>query len=190
MQMNASGWDGDSSRYYLMMDRSGSGNYPLSATEFYAPNYVDTNGILYFSGIYWDSDLNGMDMFCFAYIEADSLIVNKNLVSGGNGTISSLTNQNTDEGKGALENANEQSSGNSYSLYPNPNKGTFKLTIHYVKAADVTVKILSSEGKILRVMEGKEQQDYEFEGHVSVKGHYLIELQSAVENKSFKMIVQ
>ena len=190
MQMNTTGWDGDSSRYYLMIDRSGSGNYPLSATEFYAPDYVDTNGILYFSGIHWDSDLSGTDVFCFAYIETDSLIVERNLVAGGNGTAGSLANQPGKEGKGELENATEQSSGNSYSLYPNPNKGDFTLTVHYVKAADVTVKILTSEGKILRVMEGKEQQDYEFEGHVSVKGHYLIEVQSTVETKSFKMIVQ
>ncbi len=177
MQMDASGWQGDSSRYYLMIDRSGSGNYPLSETEFYAPDYVDTNGILYYSEIYWDSDLSGTDVFCFAYIEADSLIVDRNLVSGGGGPVISLSTPTSNEGKGNLEsehvNANEQNSGNSYSLYPNPNQGTFKLTIHYVKVADVTVKILTSEGKTVRVMKGKEQQDYEFEGHLSVKGHYL-----------------
>jgi hypothetical protein len=120
--------------------------------------------------------------------------VNRNLVAGGSNPVSSLTNQASNEGKENLEsvdvNANEQNSGNSYSLYPNPNQGTFKLTIHYINVADVTVKLLTSDGKTLRVMKGKDQQNYEFEGHVSVKGHYLIEVQSALENKSFKMIVQ
>jgi len=194
IQMDATDWQGDSSKYYLMIDRSGSGNYSLSETEFYAPDYVDTNGILYYSEIYWDSDLNGTDIFCFAYIESDSLIVNRNLVAGGSNPVSSLTNQASNEGKGNLEsedvNANEQNTGNSYSLYPNPNQGTFKLTIHYIKVADVTVKLLTSDGKTLRVMKGKDQQNYEFEGHISVKGHYLIEVQSTLENKSFKMIVQ
>jgi len=83
MQVDASQWANrgeDVSKYYLLIDRSGRGDFLSTDIEFYTPDFVDSTNRLYFSNIYWDTDNNGKDRFCFAKISFDSLFASKNFV--------------------------------------------------------------------------------------------------------------
>jgi len=73
MMVDASGWQGDLYNYFLLIDRSGTGDFNMVETDMYIPGRLDEDSILHFSNIRWDIDGNGYDRFCFAYIRTDSI---------------------------------------------------------------------------------------------------------------------
>ena len=52
--------------YYLVIDRSGSGDFDTSSTEYIAESYVDSSGNVYFEDVVWDTDSSGKDVFTFS----------------------------------------------------------------------------------------------------------------------------
>jgi len=196
MQVDASQWaDEDLQEYYLLIDRSGTGQFLPAHVEFYMPDYVDSN-TLYFSNIYWDTDNNGKDRFCFAKIPFDSLFVNKSVVvNGGNDRRGNYAETKGKTPHNQPKTSPQQSSEkpaakNSYLLFPNPNKGKFTVEIHYAEISDITIKTYSPDGKIITVWSAQNQSSYHYQGEVSVKGQYLIDIEGGGERKSLKMIVQ
>lgn len=54
------------SSYYLVIDRSGTGNFDSLHTETIPKSYQDSNGYVYFTNIKWDTDSSGKDIFTFS----------------------------------------------------------------------------------------------------------------------------
>lgn len=182
LQVDASGWEGPYENYYLLIDRSGSGNFSSGEIEYYQPLRV-AEGILYYEDIHWDTDGNGKDIFCFAYVDSENTeneirnYVQKN--GNRNGRHSDDENFPGFEG----------SETSRYVLYPNPTAGHYTLKVHYPEARPLVVKIYTADGKLMKSFTGEGQSDYEFDDYVSTKGHYLFEIESGSEKKSLKMIV-
>ena len=185
----------------LLIDRSGTGDFPSGETEQVFCAGTDTSGHYIYNGIHWDTDLNGRDFFCFAVTVPDTTGTPKALAvndGGGNGTTQDNVNAmgvgaNNHSPLQATDNETDMKSASSkspeYRLMPNPNRGRFVVEAEYPEAQDVTVTVYDSEGRLLLTMEGKGQRSYRFEGTVQAAGHYLVEIVSDNDRKTLKMVV-
>lgn len=54
------------SSYYLVIDRSGTGDFDSLHTVYICQSYQDSNGYVYFENIVWDTDNSGKDIFTFS----------------------------------------------------------------------------------------------------------------------------
>ena len=191
----------DSIAPVLLIDRSGTGEFPAGETEQMQSTGLDSLGHYIYSNVHWDTDQSGRDFFCFAVTMPDTMGTPKALAVNGGGN-SSVTQDDmannghrdathcisTDPDNGtALKNATTSSP--QYRLLPNPNHGNFTVEIAYPEAQDVTVTVYDSDGRLLLTMNGKGQRAYHFENSVPTAGHYLIDIISTSEHKTLKMIV-
>ena len=204
MQVDGSQWaeQGDVNDYYLLIDRSGTGNFLSTQVEFYMPDFVDTNNIMYFSDIYWDTDNNGKDRFCFAKIPFDSLFESRSMTVNnsnagnqtgktGNKTQNKQANQSDAKQKQIVEQKQAQAMAkNNYNLYPNPNTGKFTIEVHYKEVSDIMIRVYTPDGKLMNAWSAQNQNSYRYEGETSVRGQYMIDIEGGGERKSLKMIVQ
>ena len=196
MQVDGSQWAkrGDIDEYYLLIDRSGTGNFLQSDVEFYMPDFVDSANVLHFSNIYWDTDNNGKDRFCFAKIPFDSLFVERSIIVNNSRNNIDKKNQNKAHKKMSDKNqrqmAEKSATKNSYRLYSNPNRGKFTVEVRYAKISDITIRIYTPDGKVVKVWSGQDQSSYRYEGEVFVKGQYMVDIEGGGERKSLKMVVQ
>ena len=192
----------------LLIDRSGTGEFPAGETEQVQAIGTDTLGHHVYNNVHWDTDQSGRDFFCFAVTMPDSMGTPKALAvnngGGNNGTA-----QDSGDAMGAGTNdysplqttyndaTSQESSadGNSllqiphYKLLPNPNHGNFTVEIAYPEAQDVSVSVYDADGRLLLTMNGKGQYAYRFKNSVPTAGHYLIDIASDLEHKILKMIV-
>ncbi|MBO7576942.1 MAG: T9SS type A sorting domain-containing protein [Bacteroidales bacterium] len=190
----------DSIEPVLLIDRSGTGEFPAAETEQMHSTGLDSLGHYIYHNIHWDTDQSGRDFFCFAVASPDTMGTPKALAVDGynNGTTQDDMAQNdrrdamhrvsTDPDNGTtLKNAT--ASAPQYRLLPNPNHGDFSVEIGYPEAQDVTVTVHDSDGRLLLTMSGRRQCSYHFEGTVGTAGHYLIDIVSPSERKTLKMVV-
>lgn len=187
----------------LLIDRSGTGEFPAGETEQVQSTGLDTLGHYIYSNVHWDTDQNERDFFCFAVTMPDTMGTPKALaVNNGGENTETRDNLANDGRRDALQHVStddlktQQSSiPNSssliphYKLLPNPNHGNFTVEIAYPEAQDVTVTVYDSDGRLLFTMNGKGQQAYRFENSVPTAGHYLIDITSDSEHKTLKMVV-
>lgn len=183
MEVDGSGWAGEARDYALVIDRSGTGTYPPGASEIYYSDYVDSSRMLYFTGLHWDIDRNGIDRFSFAYLPLPASASEEGVHKRG-----SLNHNNSEDNAGSGHDG--PAGTNQYLLYPNPNRGDFRLEVHYDVPSEISVRIYNAEGKLMESYSGSTGHEHRFEGRVPVKGHYLIDIAGGGEQKSFKMIVQ
>ena len=185
----------------LLIDRSGTGEFPAGEMEQILSAGTDSAGHYIYNNIHWDTDQSGRDFFCFAVTMPDTMGTPRALAVNGGGN-SSVTQDDmannghrdathcisTDPDNGtALKNATTSSP--QYRLLPNPNHGNFTVEIAYPEAQDVTVTVYDSDGKLLLTMNGKGQYAYRFKNSVPTAGHYLIDITSPSEHKTLKMVV-
>ncbi|MDR0603424.1 MAG: T9SS type A sorting domain-containing protein, partial [Bacteroidales bacterium] len=52
---------------YLVIDRSGGGDFTTSLIEYLPQSHFDTLGYAYFHNVIWDTDGSGKDLFSFSY---------------------------------------------------------------------------------------------------------------------------
>ncbi len=185
----------------LMIDRSGSGDYPAWETDMVWPFRNDSLGCFVYDNVHWDTDLNGRDAFCFAVrmpeenatprmATADTFPLLLEGVAEGRGSDADVTAKpHLNEEKRSLQQVPEVHPSSTYRLLPNPNHGRFTVEINYSDPQDVIVTIYDSDGKKIQVMSGKGQSNYRFEGQMETSGHYLIDIISASERKQLKMVV-
>lgn len=157
----------------MLLDRSGTGDYPLGATEMIYPSAIDADGSLLFTDLHWDADGSGTDAFCFI-VETEDTSLNhgglRSAIVGGSGT--------------------DYLSGNHYHLSPNPNDGWYRLEINLSEVSDVTVSVSTVDGKVINTMNGRDSDAYLFNGTVKKPGLYLIDIYCGMEHRTLKMIVQ
>ena len=183
IQVDASQWQSPKMDYKLLIDREGTGEF--EHIEIYAPDSITSDSILCFSNVYWDTDNNGFDRFCFAALPN---IQPRSLTSDEN---------DTEEESNPNKSANQQINnsiitplGNKYELYPNPNRGSYIVSAELKKPASVEVTVYTSDGKLLKREVKANGLSYRFSGFISTPGNYLVEIRSSGESKIFKMIVQ
>lgn len=188
----------------LLIDRSGTGEFPAGETEQVQSTGLDSLGHYIYSNVHWDTDQSGRDFFCFAVTMPDDMRAKALAVNGYNiGTTQDDMAQN--DRRDAINRVptsdndaispKPSGNGNSsfqiphYRLSPNPNHGNFTVEIAYPDAQDVTVTVYDSDGRLLLTMDGKGQRAYRFENSVPTAGHYLIDITSTSEHKTLKMVV-
>ena len=183
----------------LLIDRSGSGDFLAWEIDMVWPIINDSLGYYVYDNIYWDTDLNGRDAFCFAVRMPDEEAAPRMATAdnpyqgshdGKDGRNEKSDRQNKKRDSKA-EHAGDGlgSAASNYLLLPNPNHGKFTVEIAYPMEQDVTVTVYASDGKKVMVMSGKGQSNYRFEGQMKTSGHYLIDIISASERKQLKMVV-
>jgi hypothetical protein len=185
----------------LLIDRSGTGEFPVGETELVMSAGVDSLGHYIYNNVHWDPDLNGRDFFCFAVTMPDTMGTPKTLAVNGVGENTETQDNRENDSRRDVkfcvstdpENATTQKNVSSkfpqYRLLPNPNNGRFVVEVDYPEMQDMTVTVYDSDGRLLLTMDGKGQRGYRFEGAVETAGHYLIEITSPSERKTLKMIV-
>ena len=173
----------------LLIDRSGSGNFPIGETMVIWPSTNDSLGYFVYENISWDLDNSGTDLFCFAINMLNEEIVEKSHLGTKNDTKIDLALQQKNLNQASLFQQSENLKTADYRLFPNPNRGRFIVEITYPIEQDVTLTVYTSDGKMILVKEGKGKSRYCFEGNVEIPGHYLIEIVSNWEKKSMKMVV-
>ena len=191
----------------LLIDRSGSGDFLAWEIDMVWPIINDSLGYYVYDNIYWDTDMNGRDAFCFAVRMPDEEAVPRMATVDDATEIISLQNERMAEGRGSRDarpcvstektvqdtfghnNEGHPTSTSTYYLFPNPNHGQFTVEIAYPVEQDVTVTVYASDGKKIMVMRGKGQSHYRFEGQMETSGHYVIDINSALERKQLKMVV-
>ena len=185
----------------LLIDRSGTGEFPAGELEQILSAGTDSAGHHIYNNIHWDTDQSGRDFFCFAVTMPDTMGAPKALAVDGGGnspvTQDDMANDghrdathciSTDlDNETTLKNATI--SAPQYRLLPNPNHGRFVVEVEYPEMEDVTVTVYDADGRLLLTMKGKEQYAYRFEGTVRTAGHYLIDISSQFERKTLKMVV-
>ena len=184
----------------LLIDRSGTGEFPAGETEQVQSTGLDSLGHYIYNNVHWDTDQNGRDFFCFAVTVPDTMGTLKALAvnGGGNGTAQdnvandgrgdAMHRVSTDPDNGTAP-KNATTSAPQYRLLPNPNHGNFTVEIAYPEEQDVTVTVYDSDGRLLFTKNGEGQRSYSFEGSAPAAGHYLIDITSPSEHKTLKMVV-
>ena len=189
----------------LLIDRSGTGEFPAGETEQVQSIGLDSLGHYIYNNVHWDTDQNGRDFFCFAVTMPDTMGTPKVLAVNGynNGATQDdiaqndrrdakfcvSTTGNDDTSLKSSVNGNSSFLIPHYKLHPNPNHGNFTMEIAYPEAQDVTVTVYDSDGRLLLTMNGKDQYAYRFKNSVPTAGHYLIDIISLSEHKTLKMVV-
>ena len=175
----------------LLIDRSGTGEFPTGKTEQVQSAGVDSLGHYIYSSLHWDTDRSGRDFFCFAVTMPDTKSMRNGQLGMGNEKFEKdgfdLESSSIFHSKLQIENSALPIA--HYKLSPNPNQGNFTVEIVYPEVQDVTVSVYDADGKLLLTMRGRRQRSYRFNGSAPTAGHYLIDIASTSEHKTLKMVV-
>lgn len=77
LQLNTAGLPPSPRGYWLVIDRSGRGDFAADRLEYVLADSVSRAGIAYFAGIHWDRDGSGADQFSFARARNLLAVANK-----------------------------------------------------------------------------------------------------------------
>jgi hypothetical protein len=79
----------DTSRLcYLVIDRSGTGDFNSENVEYIVQSRMDTDGLVYFNNVIWDNDGSGKDVFTFSFGAVMELVASPSCPASPTGTIS------------------------------------------------------------------------------------------------------
>jgi len=151
--------------YVLIIDRSTKGEFSQKETVVIPAIEQTPDGLLTFKNIYWDTDLNGKDIFTFGVITGDK-------------------KQNSDINAGIGYQKIE--------LFPNPStNGSYHLNIHLEKTSPVFVKIFDESGRLISTLSGKNNNEYNFKGSInSSSGVYSFNIVTSFGSTTRKLIVK
>jgi len=133
--------------FYLVINRSGTGNFKESSCEYINPNNISADKIASFSRIIWDADGSGTDVFSFGYRP---------------GFLARMQ-QMTDSTK------NPNGTLKSFEVYPNPVSvdGNYQLSVELENSTDVLIEIYDLSMKRLDSYKGSGQSSYLFSKHIN-----------------------
>ena len=178
----------DSLPMFLLVDRSGAGLF--DEAEWVSPSGRDSGGLLLFDGLRWDTDRNGADMFCLARKSPVQPRYTSSLTAGipvpadDDGGMADTAGKNHAEKGGAVSVGEPE-----YTLYPNPNNGSFTLDILYPEQSPASVRAYTQDGRLLRVWECDGGKAYKVDGRIDSPGYYLLEIRSPMGNRTVQMVV-
>jgi hypothetical protein len=147
---------------HLIIDRSGTGNFNIKDCSYFLPDNISDEGIASFSGINWDTDRSGKDVFTFGVTHRK----HENIVESGKIL--------------------------SFQVYPNPvTNGNYQVAITLDKPAEVTMQIYDNQLRLVESRTVNGQSSYHLSGHVNgAKGAYIVKLLTPGNIYSKILIVQ
>ncbi len=179
IQVNANGWEGDLNNYVLMLDRSGSGQYADLYREIYLPTKIDTiDSVLIFNDLYWDTDYNGIDRFCFATLA----VAECGAFSERSFTVEA--DASTDSTDNAAQTVGE------YLIYPNPCREQFFVEARFEKSTPLRIAVYAEDGRLVKSVNRGSAFSHITSVTLPTKGQYLIELSSDIERYSTRIVRQ
>jgi hypothetical protein len=154
---------GSSNEFYLIIDRSGTGEFASQSAAYIKPDEISKEGIAIFKNIHWDTDGSGRDAFTFGVKPAVLIVKNKdaaNLVS--------------------------------FQLYPNPvREGIFKMALTLDKTSDIEIRIYDMHQRLVHSAKASGQSSYLFTGTVKgAAGSYTVRVITPQTEYSRIIIVQ
>lgn len=157
----------------LVINRKGDNIFDTISSIIVYPDSIDFNRNYYFTGILWDVDNSGSDIFTFQLKEKKST---QKVIK---------PNQNTNGSSGSGINKTIE-----YSLFPNPTTGNFQLHVSLQETSRISVKIHDAGGKLVKEYQKDGSLLYQFEGELRESGYYLVTVSTLSESISFKLIVK
>jgi hypothetical protein len=142
--------------FYLIIDRSGSGDFVSGNCTYISPDSISSDGIASFSHIYWDADDSGKDLFTFGF--KPMLTVSK----------ANSKSMNSIDAAGHI----------SFHLYPNPvTSGHYNMAVNMDKPTDIQIQVYDLNQHLLDSKKGSGQVSYLFSGYINVpSGSYFVRL--------------
>lgn len=77
----------------------------------------------------------------------------------------------------------------NYQLYPNPSNGNYKLIISLAGISDITIRIFSTHGALIKEEYVAQTSSYRLDGYLDQSGLYLVEIETSYGKEIFKLIV-
>jgi len=149
--------------FCLAIDRSGSGNFVPKNCTYVTPDSISADGIAAFSGIRWDTDGSGKDVFSFGLktkLSADLA---------------------TNPGAAKLM---------SFRLYPNPvtEDGHYTIAVTLDRPGDINVQVFDLHLHMIESKKAAGQANYLLSGNINAAaGVYIVKL--FTPSKEFSQIV-
>jgi hypothetical protein len=160
---------------HLLINRDGEDFY-TDNLEYYPSEIIDTaNKVLIFKNIYWDTDNNGVDLFCISLQ-----------------TPSSIIKSSTNADDIITSNNKPQKDINDYTatIYPNPSHdGHFEVMLQFSEDTNAIITIINQEGKTLQTRAISNQSIYNEQFVVKTKGEYKIHIQTTTSSPTILKIV-
>jgi hypothetical protein len=143
--------------FYLIIDRSGSGDFAKGNCEYFIPDNISADGIACFSNLYWDTDASGKDLFAFGI---------KPMFSSG-ALVNGKSIRNSDA-----------ASHISFRLYPNPvTDGQYNIAVSLNKKSDIQIEVYDLNQHLLDTKKGSGQASYLFTRFINApSGPYFVRL--------------
>lgn len=156
--------------FCLIIDRSGNGDFSADHCTYIFPDVISEDGIASFSGVHWDTDGSGKDVFTFGLRTLPPPAV---LVNG----------KTTDDQDVAIQ---------SFLLYPNPvTDGRYSISVTMGKPTDVQVQIYDGYQHLVESVKGSGKHSYFFSGRLNVPaGSYTVRLIMPGKEITKMLIVQ
>ena len=146
--------------FCLAIDRSGSGDFTPKKFTCIMPDSISADGIASFSGIVWDTDGSGKDVFSF-------------------GLKTRLPAKVSTDATKLL----------SFHVYPNPiSDGHYNVAVTLDKPTDINIKVYDIHLHLIESKKVAGQSHYLVSGNINtVSGAYIIKL--FIPNKEFSQII-
>ena len=148
--------------FYLVIERSGSGDFVPENCTYIMPDSISADGIASFSGVLWDTDGSGKDVFSF----------------GLKTSLSVDVPANADAAKLL-----------SFHVYPNPvTDGHYNIAVTLDKPADINIQVYDLHLHLIDSKKATGKADYLLPGNINAAaGVYIVRL--FTPGKEFRKIV-
>lgn len=149
--------------FYLVIDRSGTGEFAEENCTYIATDNITAEGIATFSGVRWDTDGSGKDMFAFG--------------------TRSVQVKAPDKSAATLL---------SFQLYPNPvTDGNYQIAVTFNKPTDVEIKVYDIHQRLVHSGKALGQSSYVIPGQIKgAAGTYTVRLITPEQEYSRIIVVQ
>ncbi|MND64048.1 hypothetical protein D3C80_553720 [compost metagenome] len=145
LQVKISKFPADSLGYWLVIDRSGKGDFSEDKLEYIFPDSISADSVAHFANIKWDTDQSGSDVFGFAQSKPLFAMITSQVqptcsASNGGSVVLKVIG-----GRGPYQYELRNSSQNSF----HKGEGAENITINGLSAGDYTFKLKDSKNDVV-----------------------------------------
>jgi len=181
VRLRVSDYPDSTLQYYLVIDRSGRGDFGSQSVEYLRQSGVDTLGYVYFSEVVWDLDGSGTDAFTFS--------CKKEIEEQEDFSDTLFADKEYKQRRFPLQGSLSELVDSYYQLYPNPTTGNYRLLAELPSAVPIVVRVYTMQGSLLKTWQGEGRQQYLFEDYLQTQGNYVIEVETEYERRAFNLVV-
>jgi len=170
LMLNAEGLDSNATVKLVIKPRFNM-EYWTDSVLIIAPDSSDAAGKVYYSGLQWDMDGSGSDMFTFKIDTGAS-----NMSYYMNNTLSRKDMKQDEKMK--------------VRLFPNPNAGEFSLQIYCNRQSNISVEVTDVEGKMIKKERYTTQRFIWLKEKIETPGVYFVRITDGKETIVRKVVVK